>query len=377
MNVIFGRSSFWARRSSFSSPTPKDSSPPCSRAAKKPPPSASPSSPPTACGWAFFQVLEKCGLSRRLARALYPRRPSALPLRGQTGPSPSPARNIAANLLGLPGAPTPARRRRNAEIPRRAKTATPPKCSSSSTPPACRSCPRPSSPCAPPQAPLPLPTSSCPPSSRPSSPPSSVPLSSASPLSPCAGKRGAPHEIPLPSSPPSLHRPLRLCPRAARPPLRLLHRGRQRRHPPPRLPSSPTSCPCSSCPNSLNKAASPPPSRGRSPPSSPPSASRPKSGKLVLVKPFSGSGSTALLTDLLGPLRPRQLHRPLRLRRLRLQRDRLLHLCRLLRRKQKESRTPRPHRPLFQLHQPPLRLPPLQTPSNFLIFFMRDLTIFL
>ena len=59
------------------------------------------------CVWlGFFQVLEKCGLSRRLARALYPaaRRlfrsedRQALALACQ---------NIAANLLGLPGAPTP------------------------------------------------------------------------------------------------------------------------------------------------------------------------------------------------------------------------------------------------------------------------------
>ena len=59
------------------------------------------------CVWlGFFQVLEKSGLSERLARGLYPA--ARRLFRSQDRQALALAcQNIAANLLGLPGAPTP------------------------------------------------------------------------------------------------------------------------------------------------------------------------------------------------------------------------------------------------------------------------------
>lgn len=59
------------------------------------------------CVWlGFFKVLEKSGLSERLARGLYPA--ARRLFRSQDRQALALAcQNIAANLLGLPGAPTP------------------------------------------------------------------------------------------------------------------------------------------------------------------------------------------------------------------------------------------------------------------------------
>lgn len=59
------------------------------------------------CVWlGFFKVLEKSGLSERLARGLYPA--ARRLFRSQDRQTLALAcQNIAANLLGLPGAPTP------------------------------------------------------------------------------------------------------------------------------------------------------------------------------------------------------------------------------------------------------------------------------
>ena len=59
------------------------------------------------CVWlGFFKVLEKSGLSERLARGLYPA--ARRLFRSQDRQARALAcQNIAANLLGLPGAPTP------------------------------------------------------------------------------------------------------------------------------------------------------------------------------------------------------------------------------------------------------------------------------
>lgn len=59
------------------------------------------------CVWlGFFKVLEKSGLSERLARGLYPA--ARRLFRAQDRQALALAcQNIAANLLGLPGAPTP------------------------------------------------------------------------------------------------------------------------------------------------------------------------------------------------------------------------------------------------------------------------------